>query len=67
MFTESAKLFIQAAVPVGLVPAASAIAAVAPDTEEFFTLLNHEKICGNPIGQKGRKGTPSSPSNKNHK
>ena len=67
LFTERVKLFIQLVFPVGLVPTASVIEVPVLETGKFFKYPSREKICGNPIGENGIKGTANNPSSKNQR
>ena len=67
LFTESVKLFIQLVFAVGLVPTASVKEVPVFETGKLFKYPSKEKICGNPIGENGIKGTANNPSSKNHR
>ena len=67
LFTERVKSFIQLVFTVGLVPTASAIAVPVLETGKLLKYPSKEKICGNPMGENGIKGTANNPSSKNHR
>ena len=67
LFTESVKSFIQLVFMAGLVPTVSVIEVPVLETGKLFKYPSKEKICGNPIGENGIKGTANNPSSKNHR
>ena len=67
LFTESVKSFIQLVFVVVLVPTASVIEVPVLETGKLLKHPSRKKICGNPIGENGIKGTANNPISKNHR